>query len=171
MGTDAFDSSTEVTYDDLGGLKKEIKLLREFVELPLRFPHVFKEVSERLSVSLSVSLLLSLSLYLSLYLSLSPSPLCLLFCLPVSCCLSSCLFLCLDGSSTVSSLSLFPHVFDGVEFLCLSLYLSLSFLSLSLSLSLSLCLSLSLLSSHPSRLLSSLLLYFSCLFSSVPLCI
>lgn len=41
---ESFDTASEVTYDDLGGLKKEINLLREFVELPLRFPHVFKQM-------------------------------------------------------------------------------------------------------------------------------
>ncbi|OEH80385.1 cell division protein cdc48ap [Cyclospora cayetanensis] len=41
---DAFDSASEVTYDDLGGLRREIQLLRESVELPLRFPHIFKQM-------------------------------------------------------------------------------------------------------------------------------
>ncbi|CDJ61259.1 cell division protein 48, putative [Eimeria maxima] len=45
LDRDAFDSASEVTYDDLGGLKKEVQLLREFVELPLRFPDVFKQVT------------------------------------------------------------------------------------------------------------------------------
>ena len=44
MHAEAFDSASEVTYDDLGGLKKEVQLLREYVELPLRFPNVFKQV-------------------------------------------------------------------------------------------------------------------------------
>ncbi|CDJ27893.1 Transitional endoplasmic reticulum ATPase, related [Eimeria mitis] len=42
---EAFDSASEITYDDVGGLKKEVQLLREYVELPLRFPDVFKKVS------------------------------------------------------------------------------------------------------------------------------
>ncbi|CDI79116.1 hypothetical protein, conserved [Eimeria acervulina] len=43
LDREAFDSASEVTYDDLGGLKKEVQLLREYVELPLRFPNVFKQ--------------------------------------------------------------------------------------------------------------------------------
>ena len=44
MCAEAFDAASEVTYDDLGGLRREVQLLREFVELPMRFPHVFKQV-------------------------------------------------------------------------------------------------------------------------------
>ncbi|KAL8454496.1 hypothetical protein Emed_000217 [Eimeria media] len=44
IDSETYDSGSEVTYDDLGGLRKEVKLLREFVELPLRFPDVFKQV-------------------------------------------------------------------------------------------------------------------------------
>ncbi|PFH31930.1 cell division protein CDC48AP [Besnoitia besnoiti] len=39
-----FDSSSMITYDDVGGLKKELTLIRELVELPLRFPEIFKQV-------------------------------------------------------------------------------------------------------------------------------
>ena len=39
------DSSTSrITYDDLGGLKKEICKIREMVELPLRHPELFEKV-------------------------------------------------------------------------------------------------------------------------------
>ncbi|KAL8272707.1 hypothetical protein Esti_003343 [Eimeria stiedai] len=44
IDSETYDSGSEVTYDDLGGLRKEVKLLREFVELPLRFPDVFKQM-------------------------------------------------------------------------------------------------------------------------------
>ncbi|KAL8424611.1 hypothetical protein Efla_003727 [Eimeria flavescens] len=44
IDSDTYDSASEVTYDDLGGLRKEVKLLREFVELPLRFPDVFRQM-------------------------------------------------------------------------------------------------------------------------------
>ena len=30
-----------ITYADIGGLSREIKIIREFVEYPLRFPEVF----------------------------------------------------------------------------------------------------------------------------------
>ncbi len=36
--------STGVTYEDIGGLKKEIQLIREMVELPLKHPEVFKRL-------------------------------------------------------------------------------------------------------------------------------
>ncbi|CBZ49944.1 hypothetical protein NCLIV_004280 [Neospora caninum Liverpool] len=39
-----FDTSSMITYDDVGGLKKELTLIRELVELPLRFPEIFKQV-------------------------------------------------------------------------------------------------------------------------------
>ncbi|KFG60440.1 cell division protein CDC48AP [Toxoplasma gondii RUB] len=39
-----FDASSMITYDDVGGLKKELNLIRELVELPLRFPEIFKQV-------------------------------------------------------------------------------------------------------------------------------
>ncbi len=35
---------SDVTYEDIGGLKKEIELIREMVELPLRHPEVFKRL-------------------------------------------------------------------------------------------------------------------------------
>ena len=34
----------DVTYEDIGGLKKEIELIREMVELPLKHPEVFKRL-------------------------------------------------------------------------------------------------------------------------------
>lgn len=53
-GSGVIDRATEVTidhramadattspYDDVGGLAREVALVREMVELPLRFPHVF----------------------------------------------------------------------------------------------------------------------------------
>ncbi|CDJ45382.1 cell division protein 48, putative, partial [Eimeria tenella] len=44
LDRETFDSASEVTYDDVGGLRREVQLLREFVELPLRFPSVFKQM-------------------------------------------------------------------------------------------------------------------------------
>jgi transitional endoplasmic reticulum ATPase len=38
------DSIPEVTYEDIGGLKEEIKKIREMVELPLRHPEIFKQL-------------------------------------------------------------------------------------------------------------------------------
>ncbi len=35
---------SDVTYEDIGGLKKEIELIREMVELPLKHPEVFKRL-------------------------------------------------------------------------------------------------------------------------------
>ncbi len=35
---------TEVTFEDVGGLKKEIRMVRELVELPLRFPDAFRRL-------------------------------------------------------------------------------------------------------------------------------
>ena len=37
-------SVPRVTYDDLGGLKNEVKKIREMVELPIRHPEIFEEV-------------------------------------------------------------------------------------------------------------------------------
>lgn len=34
----------EVTYDDIGGLKNEINEIREVIELPLRYPEIFKRL-------------------------------------------------------------------------------------------------------------------------------
>jgi len=34
----------DITYEDIGGLKKEIELIREMVELPLKHPEVFKRL-------------------------------------------------------------------------------------------------------------------------------
>lgn len=32
----------DIGYDDIGGLKKQLAQIREMVELPLRFPQLFK---------------------------------------------------------------------------------------------------------------------------------
>ncbi|MDD3178197.1 MAG: AAA family ATPase, partial [Candidatus ainarchaeum sp.] len=37
-------NSTNITYDDIGGLKKEIETIREMVELPIRRPEIFKKL-------------------------------------------------------------------------------------------------------------------------------
>ncbi|MBI5697399.1 MAG: CDC48 family AAA ATPase [Thaumarchaeota archaeon] len=37
----AIDKKVRVTYDEVGGLKNEIKIMREIVELPLRHPEIF----------------------------------------------------------------------------------------------------------------------------------
>lgn len=43
--TKAIDTSIpRVTYDDLGGLKKEIQKIREMVELPMRHPELFEKI-------------------------------------------------------------------------------------------------------------------------------
>ncbi len=43
--TKAVDNSVpRITYDDLGGLKKEIQKIREMVELPMRHPELFKKL-------------------------------------------------------------------------------------------------------------------------------
>ena len=34
----------DVTYEDVGGLTKQIRLIRELVQLPLRFPHVYRQL-------------------------------------------------------------------------------------------------------------------------------
>ncbi len=34
----------DVTFEDVGGLGREIKLVRELVQLPLRFPHVYRQL-------------------------------------------------------------------------------------------------------------------------------
>ncbi len=34
----------EVTFEDVGGLGREIKLVRELVQLPLKFPHVYRQL-------------------------------------------------------------------------------------------------------------------------------
>lgn len=38
-----FGVSTRTTYDDVGGLEEELRLVREHVEFPLRFPDVYRE--------------------------------------------------------------------------------------------------------------------------------
>ena len=38
------DAATRVTYDDIGGLEKELRLVRELVELPLRYGDVFEKL-------------------------------------------------------------------------------------------------------------------------------
>src|SRR3989344_1164492 len=38
------ESFPEVTYEDIGGLKEEIKKIREMIELPLRHPEIFKRL-------------------------------------------------------------------------------------------------------------------------------
>src|SRR3989344_4904745 len=38
------ESIPEVTYEDIGGLKEEVKKIREMVELPLRHPEIFKRL-------------------------------------------------------------------------------------------------------------------------------
>jgi transitional endoplasmic reticulum ATPase len=34
----------DITYEDVGGLTKQIRLIRELVQLPLRFPHVYRQL-------------------------------------------------------------------------------------------------------------------------------
>jgi len=34
---------THLTYEDIGGLRREIGLIREMIELPLRHPETFRE--------------------------------------------------------------------------------------------------------------------------------
>ncbi|MGB9840832.1 CDC48 family AAA ATPase [Thermovenabulum sp.] len=44
-GTESSQSRREnITYEDIGGLEKEIKKIREIVELPLKYPHIFHEL-------------------------------------------------------------------------------------------------------------------------------
>lgn len=38
-----FGVSTQTTYEDIGGLEEELRLVREHVEFPLRFPDVYRE--------------------------------------------------------------------------------------------------------------------------------
>lgn len=38
------ETRTEITYEDIGGLKKEIATIREMIELPLRHPELFQEI-------------------------------------------------------------------------------------------------------------------------------
>ncbi len=38
------DKSTSITYEDIGGLKNEIELIREMVELPMKHPEVFQKL-------------------------------------------------------------------------------------------------------------------------------
>src|SRR5690349_61608 len=38
------DKSTQVTYEDIGGLKEEIQKVREMIELPLRHPEIFEKL-------------------------------------------------------------------------------------------------------------------------------
>ena len=38
------DGSFGITYEDIGGLSSQIKLVRELVQLPLRFPHVYRQL-------------------------------------------------------------------------------------------------------------------------------
>src|SRR5574337_1380771 len=41
----AIDKSVpRITYDDLGGLKKEVQKIREMVELPMRHPELFEKL-------------------------------------------------------------------------------------------------------------------------------
>ncbi|HXG14078.1 MAG TPA: CDC48 family AAA ATPase [Candidatus Nitrosotenuis sp.] len=40
----AMDKKSRVTYDEVGGLKNEIKIMREIVELPLRHPEIFNRL-------------------------------------------------------------------------------------------------------------------------------
>ena len=41
MAETVVDKKPRVTYEEIGGLKEQIKRLREIVELPLRHPEVF----------------------------------------------------------------------------------------------------------------------------------
>src|SRR5690606_28855659 len=38
------DGAFDITFEDLGGLGAKIKLVRELVELPLRYPHVYRQL-------------------------------------------------------------------------------------------------------------------------------
>ncbi len=38
------DTGTEMTYEDIGGLRKEVAVVREMIELPLRHPKLFQEI-------------------------------------------------------------------------------------------------------------------------------
>src|SRR5215472_16398191 len=38
------DSTTQVAYEDIGGLKEEIQKVREMIELPLRHPEIFEKL-------------------------------------------------------------------------------------------------------------------------------
>src|ERR1044072_9151457 len=38
------DKTTQVTYEDIGGLKEEIQKVREMIELPLRHPEIFEKL-------------------------------------------------------------------------------------------------------------------------------
>jgi transitional endoplasmic reticulum ATPase len=38
------DGAFDVTFEDLGGLGRQIKLIRELVQLPLKFPHVYRHL-------------------------------------------------------------------------------------------------------------------------------
>ena len=43
--TKAVDSSVpRITYDELGGLKREVQKIREMVELPMRHPELFEKI-------------------------------------------------------------------------------------------------------------------------------
>lgn len=44
LGRDEDDRIGEVGYDDIGGCRKQLSLIRELVELPLRHPQIFKTV-------------------------------------------------------------------------------------------------------------------------------
>ncbi|MBP2029865.1 transitional endoplasmic reticulum ATPase [Methanohalophilus levihalophilus] len=41
---DAGSSSEQISYEDIGGLKREISLMREMIELPLRHPELFQKL-------------------------------------------------------------------------------------------------------------------------------
>ena len=45
MGETTADKKPSVTYEEIGGLKEQIRRLREIVELPLRHPEVFTKLS------------------------------------------------------------------------------------------------------------------------------
>src|SRR5918911_1086659 len=44
IGDTLSDKSTQVTYEDIGGLKEEIQKVREMIELPLRHPEIFEKL-------------------------------------------------------------------------------------------------------------------------------
>src|ERR671932_2317395 len=44
IGDALSDKSTQVTYEDIGGLKEEIQKVREMIELPLRHPEIFEKL-------------------------------------------------------------------------------------------------------------------------------
>lgn len=38
------DGAFDITFDDIGGMDRQIKLIRELVQLPLKFPHVYRQL-------------------------------------------------------------------------------------------------------------------------------